>query len=100
LAFFFAFFSLAESFFPLFCFLGDLSAMSVHLRPARLVWPPKRVREPIGGGPSDIRIAQWSLPFCGRRRESVMRKQPDAFCVALRAASIPASARREMTLRR
>ena len=37
--------------------------MSVHLRPARLVWPPKRVREPIGGGPSDIRIAQWSLPL-------------------------------------
>ena len=58
LAFFFAFFSLVESFGPLFCFLGDLSAMSVHLRPARLVWPPKRMREPIGGGHPDIRIAQ------------------------------------------
>ena len=35
LAFFLAFFSLAVSFVPLFCFLGDLSAMSVYLRPAR-----------------------------------------------------------------
>ena len=32
LAFFFAFFSLGESFVPLFCFLGDLSPMSVHLQ--------------------------------------------------------------------
>ena len=58
LAFFFAFFSLVESFVPLFCFLGDLSPMSVHLRPARLVWPPTRMREPIGSGHPDIRNAQ------------------------------------------
>jgi hypothetical protein len=57
LAFFFAFFSLGESFVPLFCFLGDLSAMSVHLRPAILVWLPKRMRESIGGGHSEIQIA-------------------------------------------
>jgi hypothetical protein len=63
LAFFFAFFSLGESFVPLFCFLGDLSAMSVHLRPARLVWPPKRMREPIGGRPPTFGSPSEAYPF-------------------------------------